>query len=104
MKKKFVSEVKNLIIQSCRYKIPQEDEIALQLKMSRRYLQKKLNANGTSFKQLLAQVQKEMSVAYLESGRVNVKEVAWLLGYSDVSNFYRAFKKWTGKNPRYFKE
>jgi AraC-like DNA-binding protein len=95
----FLFEVKRIIVCVSQYKIPTEEDVLSQLKISRSSLQKKLKENNSTFKQLREQVQKEMSLDYLKSG-MNIKEVAWTLGYNDVGNFYRAFRRWTGKSPK----
>jgi len=95
----FFFEVKKIIVCNSQYRIPTEEDVILQLNISRSCLQKKLKEDGYTFKQLREQVQTEMSLAYLKSG-INIKEVAWLLGYNDVGNFYRAFRRWTGKKPK----
>lgn len=98
-----VSTVRTLIIKSAHTVIPHEEEIAFQLNISKRTLQAKLKEGGTSFKQILEGVQKELALAYLKSGTTSNKEIAWLLGYNDISNFYRAFRRWTGVTPNEFK-
>jgi len=97
--KDFFFEVKKIIACSSQYRIPTEKDVLLQLNISRSYLQKKLKREGCTFKQLREQIQKERALTYLKSG-MNIKEVAWSLGYNDIGNFYRAFKRWTGKKPK----
>ncbi len=100
----FTSKVKNAIINLYHQNRPQEKEVALYLNISKSYLQKKLQEEGTTYKKVLSQIQKEMALRYLQSDNVSIKEIAWMLGYNEVSNFYRAFKKWTGESPKYFKK
>jgi AraC-like DNA-binding protein len=99
----FISEVKNAIINLYHQNIPQEKEVAAYLNISKSYLQKKLQGERITFKKVLSQIQKEIALRYLQCNNVSIKETAWKLGYNDVSNFYRAFKKWTGKNPTDYK-
>lgn len=73
--------------------------IALELGMSDRTLQRRLTEEGVSFKQLLATTRREMAVAYLADPALEIKEVAFLVGYEDQNSFYRAFRSWTGKTP-----
>ncbi|MDD4226058.1 MAG: AraC family transcriptional regulator ligand-binding domain-containing protein [Mariniphaga sp.] len=100
----FTSEVRNAVIKLYHHNIPKEEDVALQINTSKSYLQKKLQKEGSTYKQILLQVQKEIALSYLKNDNVSIKETAWMLGYNDVSNFYRAFKKWTGENPKYFKK
>lgn len=78
------------------YKIPKEEEVADALNMSKRTLQKKLQEYKTTFIKIRDDFQRDLALAYLSSCTVRNKEVAWMFGYNDISNFYRAFKRWTG--------
>ena len=104
VKKNIVASVKALIIKSAHSIIPLEEDIAFQLNISKRSLQQKLKECGTTFKRILESVLKELAVSYMESNRASNKEIAWLLGYNDISNFHRAFKRWTGKTPNEYRE
>jgi AraC-like DNA-binding protein len=104
VKKNIVTSVKALIIKSAHSIIPLEEDIAFQLNISKRSLQQKLQECGTTFKRILESVLKELAVSYMESNRASNKEIAWLLGYNDISNFHRAFKRWTGKTPNEYRE
>jgi AraC-like DNA-binding protein len=98
-----VSKVRTLIIRSAHTIIPLEQEIAFQMNISKRTLQKKLQEERATFKKILEEVLRELAISYLKSNKTSNKEIAWLLGYNDISNFYRAFKRWTGKTPNEFK-
>ncbi|MGH1373840.1 MAG: helix-turn-helix domain-containing protein [Cellvibrionaceae bacterium] len=74
-------------------------EIADSLHMSSRNLQRRLQEEGVSFKQLLSEVRQELSLRYLASSRYSISEIAYLLGFSDQSNFTRAFKRWFKISP-----
>jgi AraC-like DNA-binding protein len=68
------------------------------LGISPRTMQRKLQAEGTSFAELIDALRQEMAAAYLAQN-VPVAEVAWLLGYADPSAFHHAYKRWTGTTP-----
>ena len=68
------------------------------LGLSTRTLQRRLNAEGTSFGAVSEALRREMSLAYLQRG-VPVAEVATLLGYADATAFHHAFRRWTGSSP-----
>ena len=51
----------------------------------------------------MEEVKKDLATYYLKRD-VSVKEISYLLGYSEISSFVKAFKKWTGKTPKSFKE
>ncbi|WP_301168922.1 helix-turn-helix transcriptional regulator [Brevibacillus nitrificans] len=73
--------------------------VASELGMSERTLQRRLTEEGESFKQLLAKTRREMAVAYLADRALEIKEIAFLVGYEDQNSFYRAFRLWTGETP-----
>lgn len=68
------------------------------LGVSARTLQRRLQAEGTSFDEIVDALRREMSLAYLER-QVPVAEIASLLGYSDATSFHHAFRRWTGVSP-----
>ncbi|UVE16940.1 AraC family transcriptional regulator [Pseudomonas sp. LS44] len=69
------------------------------LHTSSRTLRRHLGQMGTSYQQVLDDVRKRLALEYLGTTHLPLFEVAYLLGFSDPSNFRRAFKKWTGKLP-----
>lgn len=73
--------------------------IAYELGMSDRTLQRRLADEGASFKQLLTQTRHEQALAYLADPSLEIKEVAFLVGYEDQNSFYRAFRSWEGETP-----
>ena len=77
--------------------------LAALLRMSLRTLDRALAAEGTSFRRLLEQLRREASARALAESRHSVSEVAFLLGFNDLSAFYRAFKRWTGQTPVQFR-
>jgi AraC-like DNA-binding protein len=79
--------------------LPTVKEIANRLMMSPRSLQYQLKREGTSFTQLLNEVRQEMAVKLLAQPQLNKSEVAYLLGFSDLSTFSRALKRWQARSP-----
>ncbi|MCB1689537.1 MAG: AraC family transcriptional regulator ligand-binding domain-containing protein [Halioglobus sp.] len=75
------------------------DSLAQELGISRRTLQRRLSALGSSFKKILQDVREEQSRRYLDDPRLAVTEIALLLGYSDQASFSNAFKAWCGCAP-----
>jgi len=73
--------------------------IAEKLRMSRRTLQRRLREEGTSFTEVLSDVRSDRALHYLKDRRLSIGEVAFLLGFLDVTAFHRAFKRWTGRTP-----
>ena len=73
------------------------ENVAEEFGISGRTLQRKLSVENTSFNQMVKDIQKMMTFNYLEAKELSIDEIAYLVGYSETSSFYRAFKKWTGK-------
>jgi AraC-like DNA-binding protein len=67
--------------------------------MSDRTLQRRLQAEGTSFQQLLDDTRREMAQLYLRRPDASIKRVAEQLGFEDPSNLFRACKRWFGESP-----
>lgn len=80
------------------------DRVASALCMSPTTLQLKLSQRGTHFQQLLDDTRKELACSYLSQAARSVTEITFLLGFSDTSNFTRAFKRWTGVSPTDFRQ
>jgi AraC-like DNA-binding protein len=79
------------------------DRVARQLAMSVRTLSRRLEDEDTSFRGLLDSVRQELAVAHLRDPRMELAEIAFLLGYSESSAFHRSFKRWTGRTPLEFR-
>lgn len=73
--------------------------IAPRLGSSVRTLQRRLEERGLSYKQVVADVRLRLARQYLEESGPSLGEIAFLLGYSELSAFDRAFRKWTGDSP-----
>jgi AraC-like DNA-binding protein len=80
------------------------DKVASALCISPTTLQLKLSQRGTHFQQLLDDTRKELASSYLRQASRSVTEITFLLGFSDTSNFTRAFKRWTGLSPTDFRQ
>ena len=68
--------------------------------MSLRNLQRRLEEEGTSYRQALNETRRDIARSYLDEGHTSVTEIAFLLGFADTSGFSRAFRRWTGLSPR----
>lgn len=78
-------------------------EVARHLGMSRRTLARGLSDEGTSYSAVLGDLRQALAKRYLRDGPLPVSEIAWLLGYREVSSFTNAFAGWTGQTPREFR-
>ncbi|MBS0511857.1 MAG: AraC family transcriptional regulator [Proteobacteria bacterium] len=76
---------------------PTLEEMARHLRMGARTLRRRLVEEDISYQRILDQTREDLAIQYLRHTALTPKEIGFLLGYSSVSNFRRAFKGWTGK-------
>lgn len=102
-KSDIVNRVKTIIVDELASGTMTKQHVADKIFMGPRSLQKKLAAKGTSFQEILDSTRQSLAISYMEQSTISITETAYLLGFSNVSNFTRAFKRWTGKSPREFR-
>ena len=73
-------------------------QVARRLHVTPRTLARKLAEEGTSYRAIVDDLRHRMAVDLIKSGS-SMDEIAYLLGYTDTSNFRRAFRRWTGMAP-----
>jgi AraC-like DNA-binding protein len=73
--------------------------IARKLALSTRTLQRRIEAEGTTYQQVLDETRTDLARHYLQNTALSVAEIAFLLGFSEPNSFYRAFRAWTGTTP-----
>lgn len=73
--------------------------IAMELGVSERTLSRRLAEAGLTFKDLLVDVRRDLSMKYMAEPDLSLKQAAFLLGYSELSAFSHAFKRWSGMTP-----
>ncbi|PSU33610.1 AraC family transcriptional regulator [Photobacterium lutimaris] len=78
------------------------DKIATQMLMSVRTLNRRLAALGCCYRQVLEQYKLEKALLLLSQPNINLTDIAFRLGFADLSSFSRAFKNWTGHSPTHF--
>ncbi len=78
---------------------PQLGAVAKALGTSARTLQRRLEANDTSFQQVVDSVREELARLHIANAKLSLGDIAYLLGFSEISAFTRAFKRWTGETP-----
>ena len=81
-----------------------EEAVIQALHLSQRTLQRKLKEEGTTFKELLDETRRELAKEYVNDTSLSFSEITYLLGFSEQSNFTRAFKRWQGKSPSAYRE
>lgn len=83
---------------------PTLEDVAENMGMSSWSLQRRLREEGVSFTALVDKVRCEMATHYLQQRKLPISEMALLLGYSEVSAFSRAFRRWFGVSPRQWRQ
>ena len=76
-----------------RESFPSLAEVADHFHMSSRTLHRHLEAENTSFKKILESTRHSLAVEYLRNTQISIQEIAYALGYTDIANFRRAFKR-----------
>ena len=74
-------------------------DLSVELGLSSRSLQRKILANGMTFRRLLDSVRQERATQLLQNAGLSIKEIASMLNFSDISSFSHAFYRWTGSTP-----
>jgi AraC-like DNA-binding protein len=95
----FRDRVRRAVVQRLREGEPGIGSIAEALATSERSLQRRLQAEGVSFRDVVDEARHKLAVLYLGDDALSMTDVACLLGYSEASAFTRAFKRWTGQAP-----
>lgn len=78
---------------------PAMGDIARELHLSSRTLQRRLTEEGSTFQELMEQARRELARHYLLRSSLELTETAYLLGYEDANSFFRAFHHWEGTSP-----
>jgi AraC-like DNA-binding protein len=92
-------QVKGIVKQQLAGRRPVIAEVARELHMSPRTLQRRLAEDGDSFQALLQEARRELARHYLLETSLELNETAYLLGYEDAHSFFRAFHDWEGSPP-----
>jgi AraC-like DNA-binding protein len=84
--------------------LPAAEQVADELHTSVRSLHRGLEAERTTFRALSDRLRHERGAELLGDPRYSIAEVAYVLGFAELSSFYRAFKRWTGQTPGEFRK
>lgn len=95
-----IDRVRHAIREALKQGEPNIERIATRLSVSGRTLQRRLSELETSFQSVLDDVRFDLARAYLRDVRIDITQVAYLLGYSELRAFDRAFKRWANVTPR----
>ena len=99
-----VHEVERRIVELLPTGAAKAKVIASELGVSQRTLTRQLAAHGTSFNDVLERLRKQLALRYVQGGDIRLTEISFLLGYANQPAFNQAFKRWTGKTPRAFRQ
>jgi AraC-like DNA-binding protein len=83
---------------------PSVVEIAKELRMSPRTLKRKLAEHDSTFTRLRDELRRQRALLLLDNRTLSIGEIAAKLGYTELPNFTRAFRKWTGQTPLAYRE
>jgi AraC-like DNA-binding protein len=92
-------QVKGIVKQQLAGRRPAIEEVARELRLSARTLQRRLAEDGASFQELIQEARRELARHYLLHSALELNETAFLLGYADAHSFFRAFHNWEGSSP-----
>lgn len=82
---------------------PRADVMAAQLHLSPRTLHRRLADAGTGYQEILDGIRSRLAVEFLQRTGLSIDQIAERVGFSDASNFRKAFKRWTGHSPAHYR-
>ncbi|HEV8212135.1 MAG TPA: AraC family transcriptional regulator [Vicinamibacterales bacterium] len=97
------SVVRRTLVEQMPWRLPSIESMADELAMHPRTLRRRLDAEGTSYRELLVEVRLRLAIEYLRKTRMTNEDIAERLGYSDAANFRHAFTRWTGRSPHEYR-
>src|SRR6516164_5138848 len=97
--KTFSEQAKGILKQLLAGQRPGIQDLARELHLSTRTLQRRLAEQGITFQHLLDEARRELARHYLLHSSRELNETAYLLGYEDANSFFRAFHQWEGTSP-----
>ena len=100
----FTHQIQSLIINNLYQGSLSLDNIASQLNVSRRTLQRQLKQQQVNFRDLVEQTKKELAIKLVIEDSLPLTSIAGILGFSEQSGFTRAYKRWTGHSPKEYRE
>lgn len=100
----FAAVVRRRLVEQMPWRLPSVESMATELSLDPRTLRRRLQAQGTSYREILADVRQGLAIEYLRGTRMTNEEIASRLGYSDAANFRHAFARWTGKSPSEYRQ
>jgi AraC-like DNA-binding protein len=96
---RFIVSVRTAVEDAMREGEPRLTDVAKNIGASARTLQRRLAESGVDYKALVDDIRHRQALRYLRDRNHTLTDVAYLLGYSEISAFSRAFRRWTGSTP-----
>ena len=97
-----VREVRRILLRTpCQF--PDMEAVAEELGISSRTLRRHLSKLGSHFTHIIDDVRQQLAMDYLQDSSLSIDHIASLLGYTEATNFRRAFRQWTGETPSGFR-
>ena len=102
--KEVAEQVKGVLKRFLAGRRPGIEDVARELRLSSRTLQRRLTEAGVTFQQLTQEARRELARHYLRHSSLELNQTAYLLGYEDAHSFFRAFHDWEGTSPGAWRE
>lgn len=99
----FAARIKKLLLDRPT-EFPSLELTARTLRLTPRTLHRRLVEEGTSYRAVLDEVRHALALEHVKTGRSNMEEIAYVLGYADLASFRRAFKRWENAAPSVYRE
>lgn len=93
----FSQLIRDMTLNMCSPELPNFEQVQKQFPYSKRTMQRKLTAEGTSFRAIVNQIKKELSTYLNNENHLKTKDIAYILGYSESSAYLHAVKSWETK-------
>jgi AraC-like DNA-binding protein len=102
--KEVAEQVKGVLKRLLAGRRPGIEDVARELRLSSRTLQRRLTEADATFQKLLQEARRELARHYLTHSSLELNQTAYLLGYEDAHSFFRAFQDWEGTSPGAWRE
>jgi len=102
-KRKIGDKVKDIVLEMLPHGQADIDHVAQRLHMSRQTLYRKLKKENLVFQELVEEIRQEKALEIIKDKELSLSEIAFVLGFSELSAFSRAFKRWTGQSPKHYR-
>ena len=101
---KVASQVRRLLIALLPSGNADQEIVSKRLNRSASTLQRQLADEGVTYREVLESTRRSLAEDYLTDGKHSQAQIAYMLGFSDQSNFSRAFKRWTDQSPKQYQD